>query len=728
LKKKSIETASLQKTLNVQIGLVVLGVGITIGILFLIFSFRVEDNKFQNSIALQQKHLIDTFTQQLWLLDLDTTQQLCNLAIESPEIKGLRLYDTNKKIIVENGFFHKDSAVHIAKELRYDDKTLVGYIEISFINPTLKQNQLFIILVGCSMMITTIIASFVLISSLLKRHLVIPLDNLQKDMIALTSGDFKMSKLNDQKTEIQNIINCFNQMASTLSSREKSKQLVELALRESEEKYRSIMESMDDAAYICSPEYRIEYFNPAMEKMVGYNAVGKKCYEVIYGFNKKCPECFFDMVKQGEIVKKEIFNAKKNKTYHISNSPLKHSDASISMLTVFRDITDIKHMEGVVQQAQKMEAIGTLAGGIAHDFNNILFPILGHSEMLLEDIHEEDHSRESVKSIHISALRAKELVQQILTFSRQEKSEMRLMKIQPILKEALKMLRATVPVTIDIDQNIDPVCNAVKADPTQIHQIIMNLTTNAYHAMDEEGGTMEVALKQIKLEKLDLINPDMEAGPFACLTVKDNGVGMENELIEKIFDPFFTTKENDKGTGLGLSVVHGIVNKMKGGIQVTSKPGKGTEIHVYFPIEENCLVDNSEINTEKIIIGGTERILLVDDDKGIIEMGKLVLERLGYHVTSSVNSLEALELYGENPDSFDLVITDFAMPNMAGDKFASEILKIRRDIPIILNTGYCEKITQEKAKRVGIKAILMKPMVKSELAKTIRKVLENPVP
>jgi len=320
----------------------------------------------------------------------------------------------------------------------------------------------------------------------------------------------------------------------------------ETALRESEEKYRSIMGSMDDAAYICSPEYRIEYMNPAMEKMMGHDAIGKICHEAIFGVNKKCPKCFFDKVRKGEIVKTELFIKKQNRTYHTSNSPITHPDASISMLTVFRDLTDIKQMESIVQQSQKMEAIGTLAGGIAHDFNNILFPILGYSEMLLADIADDDHSKESIENIHNGALRAKELVHQILTFSRQEDNEIRLMKIQPILKEALKMIRATVPATIDIHRNIDSGCSPVKADPTQIHQIIMNLTTNAYHAMEENGGSMEVALKQVELGIPDLINPDMEPGFYACLTVKDTGIGMAKGLIEKIFDPFFTTKEKVK--------------------------------------------------------------------------------------------------------------------------------------------------------------------------------------
>ena len=383
-----------------------------------------------------------------------------------------------------------------------------------------------------------------------------------------------------------------------------------------------------------------------------------------------------------------------------------------------------QQIEMKLHHTQQLESIGILAGGIAHDFNNILFPIVGYTEMLLEDVPEDSSSRGSLKQIYTSALRAKSLVKQILTFARQGSGELMLMKMQPIVKEALKLIRATIPTTIEIKQDINPDCGVIKADPTQIHQIVMNLTTNAYHAMEETGGELRVSLKEIELKTLDLINPNMAPGVYACLTVADTGVGMDKNLTDKIFEPFFTTKAIGKGTGMGLSVVHGIVTAMGGAINVYSEPGKGTQFHVYLPVEKSlseAQVTNSKAENQ----GGTEQILLVDDEEAILIMEKRMLERLGYQVTSRTSSLEALEAFRVNPDKFDLIITDMAMPNMAGDKLATELIKIRTDIPVLLCTGFSETLSEEKAASLGIKGFLFKPIIMKDLAQKIREVLNG---
>ena len=264
------------------------------------------------------------------------------------------------------------------------------------------------------------------------------------------------------------------------------------------------------------------------------------------------------------------------------------AETPVRMLGVNFDITEQKWMEEQLQHAQKMEAIGTLAGGIAHDFNNILFPIIGYTEMLMEDFSEENSSiRNDLNQVYTGALRARDLVQQILAFARQEKNELKLMKMQPIIKEAMKLIRSTIPTTISITQNLQPDCGPVTADPIQIHQIVMNLATNAYHAMEENGGELKVTLKEIEMGEYDLITPDMSPGLYACLSFADTGMGMDKDVKDRIFNPFFTTKEQGKGTGMGLSVVHGIVKNMKGAIQVYSEPGKGTEFHVYLPVVGN---------------------------------------------------------------------------------------------------------------------------------------------
>jgi len=301
---------------------------------------------------------------------------------------------------------------------------------------------------------------------------------------------------------------------------------------------------------------------------------------------------------------------------------------------------------------------------------------------------------------------------------------MKLMKIQPVLKEALKLVRATIPTTINIHQEIESGCSPIKADPTQIHQIIMNLTTNAFHAMENSGGTMSVLLKEKQFGKSDLINLNLKPGNYVCLTVRDTGIGISKDVKEKIFDPFFTTKEKGKGTGMGLSVVHGIVNGMGGAIKLYSKPGEGTQFDIYFSAEKTDYSDKT-IMAQSTLQCGNERILLVDDEKEILSMEKQMLERLGYRVSSRTSSVEALEAFKNNPDSFDLVITDLAMPNMPGDKLVSELLKIKLDTRIILCTGFSEKMTPETAMEIGINEVLLKPILMKDLAKKIRTVLDE---
>jgi PAS domain S-box-containing protein len=390
----------------------------------------------------------------------------------------------------------------------------------------------------------------------------------------------------------------------------------------------------------------------------------------------------------------------------------------------FRDLTEQRNMEERIRQSQKMESIGTLAGGIAHDFNNLLFPIVGCTEMLLEDIPEDSPLRNNLNAIFKGAMRAKELVSQILAFSRHESNEVKLMRMQPVIKEALQLIRSTIPTSIEITSSIDHDCGPIKADPTQIHQVVMNLATNAYHAMEDTGGELKVSLKEIKLGEQDVMRPDMEPGPYACLTVADTGTGIDEKIQGKIFDPYFTTKEQGKGTGMGLSVIHGIVQSADGSIQMNSVPGEGTEFHVYLPVMISS-TEQQETQTKEQIQHGTESILLVDDEDVIAILEKEMLERLGYSVVSRTSSVEALEAFRANPDKFDMVITDLAMPNMTGDKLASELVKIRPDIPILLCTGFSQMIPEEKANTIGIQGILMKPIVMKDLSDKMREVLDN---
>ncbi len=383
-------------------------------------------------------------------------------------------------------------------------------------------------------------------------------------------------------------------------------------------------------------------------------------------------------------------------------------------------------LEEQLRQAQKMEAIGTLAGGIAHDFNNILAGILGYAELASLDIPEGSEAKINLQQSIKSTYRARDLVQQILAFSRQSKQERKPLDIRPIIKEALKLLRASLPSTIEIRQNIEADWGAIEADPTQIHQVLMNLCTNAAHAMSEDGGVLEVSLTKFDMDAgTSGVNSEIEPGPYLKLRVSDTGSGMPPEILSRIFDPYFTTKETGKGTGLGLAVVHGIVKSHRGAITVSSEPGKGTTFDIYFPRGDIIQAPSELERIEPLPLGGRERVLFVDDEKAIVDIGQKLLERLGYEVVGRTSSVEALELFRAKPESFDLVITDMTMPNMTGDKLARELMGIRPDIPVILCTGFSERITEEKAKLLGIREFVMKPLVMKDLAKSMRRALDR---
>ena len=387
-------------------------------------------------------------------------------------------------------------------------------------------------------------------------------------------------------------------------------------------------------------------------------------------------------------------------------------------------ISNIITLEAYLQHAQRMESIGTLAGGIAHDFNNILFPMVGYLEMALADVAKDSPLSNKLNEVFKGALRARDLVQQILTFSRQTEHEKKPLKVQLVIKEVLRLIRSTLPATINIHQNISNECEWVMADPVQIHQIAMNLITNAYHAMEDTGGTLTVSLKEVGLKVEDIKNSAMAPGPYICLTVADTGIGMDQITMSRIFDPYFTTKKEGKGTGLGLAVAHGIVKSSDGDISVYSEPGSGTEFTVLLPVVKPHKVEpkaESNLSIQK----GTEHILLVDDQDMIVQTIKQMLERMGYHVTARISSVDALEAFRTQPDKFDLVVTDMTMPNMTGDKLAKELIKIRSNIPVILCTGFSEGMSEERAASFGIKGFLMKPVVMKELSSTIRRVLDD---
>ena len=405
-------------------------------------------------------------------------------------------------------------------------------------------------------------------------------------------------------------------------------------------------------------------------------------------------------------------------------SLLRNQNETLEKMVEERTQTLAKY-ERQQQQVLKIQAIGTLAGGIAHDFNNILFPIVGYTELTMDEVPEDSIAHNNLEEILKAANRAKDLVQQILTFSRQSGQERKPVKVQSVLQETLKLLRASIPASIEITSHIEENCHPVMGDATQIHQVIMNLCTNAYQAMQDKGGRLEVSLSEVYVgydETIEKIG--MQPGRHLKLLVIDEGCGMDAAVLDRIFEPYYTTKEQGKGTGLGLSVIHGIVKNHRGDIAVSSTPGKGTTFKVYLPVIED-MDTVAEFEPSNVAARGNERILLIDDEEQIVSMEQQMLENLGYEVTARTDSNEALKEFSEKPQNFDLVITDMTMPHMTGDELAKKLLDIKPDIPVILCTGFNEDITEEKALAMGIQKFVMKPVIKNDLATTIRTVLDQ---
>lgn len=510
----------------------------------------------------------------------------------------------------------------------------------------------------------------------------------------------------------------------------------ENALRESEERYRDMFRNNHAVILLIDPSSGdIVDANPAAVSFYGYSTSRLKSMNISQ-INRLS---FEDNLKKMEMVRQE----KKTHFYfrhHLASGDTKDVEVytgTIKMqgkellFSIIHDVTEYKkneeeriNLEAQLIQAQKIESIGTLAGGIAHDFNNILSPIIIHSEMIMDDLDLDSPLQEDAKAIYDAGKRARDLVKQILTMARKRSEEKILLKSSIIIKDAIKFLRSTIPTTIDIRYYNKTVKDTVLADPTLLNQIVMNLCTNAAHAMRESGGLLEITLsnKTIEYNRMNGIN-NLSPGKYLEISVKDTGTGISPEIIDIIFEPYFTTKEPGEGTGLGLAIINGIVQNYGGGVSVQSRPGKGSAFYVHIPLAE--IESPNKDNEVHELPKGNERILFIDDELPTVNVMRRMLEKLGYSMTATKSSIEASKIFRAGPDSFDLVITDMTMPDMTGKELSMELRAVRSDIPIILCTGFSDQIDENEARERGINAFIIKPIVMSEIATTIRNVLEK---
>lgn len=511
----------------------------------------------------------------------------------------------------------------------------------------------------------------------------------------------------------------------------------EETLRRSKETFTKVFKANPVAMIICRPfDGYIMDVNAAFEKLTGYRSdelIGHTALELgLWADPRERDAVLRILSRQSAVTDQEIRLVTKSGstlTTLYSTETIELATESC-LLSIIVDVTAARQaanqklkLEKQLYESQKMEAIGTLAGGIAHDFNNILGAIIGYAEMAARQP-DPQKNRRCLEQVLAAADRAKDLAKQILTFSRHAEHDKKPMDLKIITKETLKLLRSTLPASIEIRCRMEDDSFTIHGDPTQMHQVIMNICTNAAHAIGEKNGLLDVSLTRENLSQEQALDLHIVRGNYVKLSITDNGTGIDPAIIDRIFDPFFTTKKIGDGTGLGLSVVYGIIQNHKGCIRVTSRPGQGATFHIYLPHldKEACLSEASNIYPVR---GGHERILFVDDEKTLVDLACKNLSDLGYDVTACTDSLEALNIFQSDPNGFDLVFTDMTMPHLSGSELSRQIIELRPDLPIILCTGYNEFITPEKASQIGVKTFILKPLSRRDLADVVRKTLDE---
>ena len=712
----------------------------------LYFNFRYEISEIEMQLQQVEKGFLASITESVWDMDTRRLQTQLKGLTELPAINQLNVLDPQNRVILAvgevtgNNFITRDYDLVLTRNNRQHalgSLHITASLEDAYVY---LRKQILVILLSQALK-TFLVSGFILfiVNQLIMRHLStmaryakeLNMNHLDTPLVLDTDDD-------SAQDELSRVAQAINTMRENFLDDISRRQKIEQELEHLHEYLQDIFNSIPSAMIAINPECQVVRWNSEAENITGLNAREAEGCDVAHAL----PLLKTEM----GTIRKTMQDRKLRKDIQLSSSkdgkpdyrevtlfPLIKNGVSGAVIRI-DDITEKKllalekaKLEDKLAQSQKLEAIGTLAGGIAHDFNNILTSILGYGELLQRILPADSKALRYQNKVMQAGNRAKELVKQILAFSRKTEQKRIPMDMSTMLQEVLKLLRPAIPTTIAIKHDIDKQCGSILADPIQIHQLIMNLCTNAYHAMREKGGELAVTVKSIKIDQDDskVLNMQLSPGAHVKLEISDTGCGMDHSTLARIFDPYFTTKSEGEGTGLGLSVVHGIVKSHKGYISANSEPGKGTSFHVYFPeIDQYQATRPTEIAADQPC-GGNERILIVDDQLDIVQMLEISLQSLGYRVTSFSDSIEAFETLTIHPDTFDLIITDMTMPDMTGVELAQRILQQKPDMPIILCTGFSELITPEKAKEIGIRECLTKPVAFNDIAKVIRTVLDK---
>ena len=735
----SIDASGEKQSISIKLTLsLVLTIGlISIVMISAMYMYRVKTAKHelnQNADELLA-YLVGIIERPLWDMNKQDIVTIGKVISRNELINNVVINDSyNKRLYT----FERETRPNLINRSGkvYHDENFVGDVFFS-LNRKIYDESIGEMLLS-SLLIVSVTTIILILATgfLVRRFLKGPLNSLNDIVDAYAAGIYEFEARDIPYEEFQSFGRVLLDMGTKITKHIQK-------VKQAEENYRNIFENAVEGIFQSTPQGRYQSVSPSMAHMMGYDSPEEMITSITdirsqSYVNQKDRDTFVSrLLKNGTVKGFEVQQYRRNGSkfwMSISGRLIRDDKGMPQIIEGFGiDITSRKNLENQLRRAQKMETIGTLAGGIAHDFKNILGVMVGCTELAVVKTPETSQSQIYLSKVLEACSRATSLVNQILMFSRQSESEIKPVHLSDIVRETLKFIRATLPATIEIREKITIESDAVLADPTQIHQVLMNLCTNSAHAMQSKGGVLVVGLTEAEFcpEETDM---QIDATPqhFIELYIRDTGHGMSKETLERIFDPFFTTKPVGEGTGLGLSVVHGIVNKLNGSIRVKSEPGAGSIFHVYFPrFDSPHLIMEDAKNPDKDLTGseppvesgrGSGRILLVDDEPLLLETLTEMLTDLGYSVTAANRSSEAYEIFQTDPTGFHTVITDLTMPEMTGIDLARKITRINPDMPVVLCTGFSELIQQDQTHAAGIREILYKPVVRAQLSTAILKV------